>query len=173
MMEGIRSRVSSLCGLDLLADTKFDGQRMFQGRLFLRSPHFNFEYSLLRVKQRASAPGPSYYEVQLRTEMLPRVNDFSKYFPRTRSNTLVRNIAEAAKEEIAKFEGREVSVVVERDIATNAAYIVAAEGGAGAAIGGLLGFLLTLSTSGTLYGGILGGLLGVGLTLLLIFRMFD
>ncbi|QQG48356.1 MAG: hypothetical protein HY247_06300 [archaeon] len=171
LMESLRANVSQLLGIDLLSDAKLDSKGRFEGRLYMENPHFNVQYAFLRVRQSASAPGT--YEVELKTEMFPGINEFSKYFPRTKSNVLVRRVASATRAGIAKFEGKPANVLIERDIAVNAAYLVAAEGGAGVALGAFLGFLLTLTSRGTLYGGAIGGAIGASAMLFLIFRMFD
>lgn len=172
LMDSLRKSLDALLGLDLRADAKLGPRGMFEGRIYTENPHFNVQFALVRISQHTEGTRSSY-DVDLRTEMLPGVNDFSKYFPYTNSNRLVKEVVKATRDAITKFEGKPVSITIDKEIAKNALYLVAAEGGAGAFGGGFLGFLMTGTRLGGIYGALAGATIGSALMLVLIFRMFD
>ena len=172
MMSELRDALKALLKLDLKADARVDSKGTLQGRIFLENVHFGAEFSILQVRDWGEGPEEEC-EVSVRTELLPGVNDLAKYFPRTASNKVVREVDRVTRETIARSLGMSASVIVDNTLGINAAFLVGTLGVLGAMFGGIYGFLLTASSTGGIEGVAVGCALAAGAMLLLIFRSLD
>jgi hypothetical protein len=172
MMSELRDALKAQLKLDLKADARVDRRGTLQGRIFVENVHFGAEFNLLQVKDWAEGPEEEC-EVSVRTDLLPGVNDFAKYFPFTKSNQVVHEVDGIAKETIARSLGKSANVIIDNAIGINAAYLAGTVGVLGALFGGAYGFLLTASRVGGLEGAAVGGALGAGAIMALVFRALD
>jgi hypothetical protein len=172
MMSELRDALKARLKLDLEADARVDSRGTLLGRIFVENVHFGAEFNVLQVKDWAEGLEEEC-EVSVRTELLPGVNDFAKYFPFTKSNKVVREVDKIARETIARSLGKSANVIIDNTIGINAAYLAGTVGVLGAFFGGAYGFLLTASGVGGLEGAAVGGALGAGAIMALIFRALD
>lgn len=173
LMNELSQALSSRLGLDLKADVSVDRKGMLEGRIFEVNPYFKVEFSLLRISHQAAEPKSPYYEVKIKTEVLSGVNELAKYIPFTKSRRIVEDIVGTIADVTGRLDGKAVKVVVDRSIAVNTSYLVWAEAGAGAILGGIWGYLLTVSRIGELGGALVGGVLGGAIILLLAYKMLE
>lgn len=172
MMSELRDALKALLKLDLKTDARVDGEGMLQGRIFLENTLFGAEFNILQVRDWTEGPEEEC-EVNVRTELLPGVNDFAKYFPHTASNKVVREVDRIARETITRSLGKSTSIIVDNTVGINATYLVGTLGALGAVFGGMYGFLYTVSRTGGIEGGAVGCALAAGTMVLLIFRALD
>lgn len=173
-MSEVAARLSPLLDLDLRGGATIDNRGRVKGRVYLENPHFNSEFTLLRLSRQTLADGnPGDYEVKIVSETLPGVNGFTRSFPGTKSNRRMKALAAATKEAISKFEGVPVRVDVGAAIAPNAALVILAVAFPTALFCGILGFFYTDSIMGFLEGGLLGGGVAAALMTRTIFLEFD
>gem|GEM_PF-3603945 len=172
MMTELRDALKDLLKLDLKADARVDGKGTLQGRVFLENVHFGAEFSILQVRDWGEGPEEEC-EVSVRTELLPGVNDLAKYFPRTASNRVVRDVDRITRETIARSLGTSATVIVDNTLGINAAFLAGTLGALGAMFGGIYGFLLTASGTGGVEGAAVGCGLAAGAMMLLIFRALE
>ncbi len=174
LMDELSGGLSAQLGIDLKAETLVDKRGLLRGRVFIENSLSNVQFSILRVSHPAlESMEHGHYEVEVRTEMLPGVNDLSKYFPFTRSNRIVKEVMKSARGAIARHEGVPTQVDIDKEIARNVSYLVGAQALAGGFLGGLLGFLWADSMFVALQDAIVGGAIGAGAILFLAFRLFD
>jgi hypothetical protein len=169
MMSELRDALKALLKLDLEADATVDSKGTLHCRIFEENVHFGVEFGILQVRDWAEGAREEC-EVTVKTELLPGVNDFGKYFPYTKSNRVVREVNRVTREVIGRTLGKSVNVVIDNTIGINAAILVGTLGVLFAFAGGLYGFLFTASGAGGLEGAAAGGALGACAMALLIFR---
>ena len=173
-MSDLQASLARVLGLDLKYDAK-PGAKGLEGRVYMENPHFNFQYSLVKVQLRTETGGARAYYVQLRTGLLPKVNNFAKFFPFTRSRSTVVGVIEAVKESIRTSEPRSAGVAInlDDDVSRDVSLLVAAQGGAMAILGTILGYLASDTSIGALEGAAVGAVVGVASIVFLVFRAFD
>ena len=171
-MVQLKDVLSQLLGIQLKADANVGREGMLEGRVFVENPHFGAEFRIISV--RGMALGRTrWYEATVRTENLPGVNEFSKYFPLTASNRTVKAVAQAIRETIGKSENLPVVIPLDRGLAVSAGFPVGAVGAASGLFAGMWAYLATGTEAGLLTGSVIGALLGVAGMLLLTLRLFD
>ncbi len=172
LMEEIGSALNGVFGVDLKVEARADKRGMLAGRVYSENPHFGAQFVLFRITGKSDGEH-RWYEVGVQTEHLPKVNEFSMYFPMTKSHRIVRESAQAVRERISKSEGLPVAIPIDRNLAVNAGLLAGAEGAAGALAGGVYGYLFTSTLATTIEGALVGGAIGAGAILYMTLKMFD
>ena len=171
-MVQLKDVLSQLLGIELKADAGVGRGGMLEGRVFVENPHFGAEFRIVSV--RGVALGRTrWYEATIRTENLPGVNEFSKYFPLTASNRTLKAVAQAIRETLGRLESLPVVIPLDRGLAISAGFPVGAVGVASGLFAGMWAYLATGTEAGLLTGLVIGALSGVGVMLLLTLRLFD
>ena len=170
MMEGMRDALEAKLRQGLKASARVDSKGTLHGRVYTESVQFGAEFTFVRVKCWTSSQGVEECVVSVRTELLPRVNGFARYFPHTSSNRLVSEVDRISNKEVVKALGDQVRVTIDNGVGIDAAVLIAALGGLGALGVGLYGYLFTATTAGGLEGGAVGGAVAAGVMVVLIYR---